>query len=324
MSLFCRSSWIPPFSKGSTSLAKEGTSINQSIIRSSSGLVRSFSWYFIRLPSFLYLFIQLVPICPCFAGAVEFLLSVRVQLLLQQKEHTINHSLPWARSVLQSVSRSSSFLPSYLPSFMHSLNWVPRCPCFAGAVEFLLSVRFQLLLQRKVQQSINHSFWARSVSQSLFCSSSFLPSFIQVGTKISLFCRSSWIPPFSRGSTSRTKQGTSINHSINHSLWARSVSQSVVCSSSYHPSFLHSFNWEPRCPCFAGAVEFFLLARVQLLLQRKAHQSIKRSMNKWINQSMDQSIDKSKPKRVLPIIFRTAEECFFLKPFLRKRPSKRL
>ena len=101
---------------------KEHQSVNQSIIRSSSGLVRSFSWYFIRLPSFLYLFIQLVPICPCFAGAVEFLLSVRVQLLLQQKEHTINHSLPWVRSVLQSVSRSSSFLPSYLPSFMHSLN----------------------------------------------------------------------------------------------------------------------------------------------------------------------------------------------------------
>ena len=118
MSLFCRSSWIPPFSKGSTSLAKERTSI----IRSSSGLVRSFSRYFIRLPSLLlYLFIQLVPICPCFAGAVEFFLSVRVQLLLQQKEHTINHSFPWARSVLQSVSRSSSFLPSYLPSFMHSL-----------------------------------------------------------------------------------------------------------------------------------------------------------------------------------------------------------
>ena len=47
-------------------------------------------------------------------------------------------------------------------------------------------------------------------------------------------------------------------------------------------------------------------------------------MNESINQSMDQSIDKSKPKCVLPIILRTAEECFFLKPFLRKRPSKTL
>ena len=172
--------------------------------------------------------------------------------------------------------------------------------------------------------SINQSFVLGSFGLSVIILFVFLPSFIQVGTKISLFCRSSWIPPFSRGSTSLTKQGTSINHSINHSLWARSASQSVVCSSSYHPSFLHSFNWEPRCPCFAGAVEFFLLVRVQLLLQRKAHQSIKRSMNESINQSMDQSIDKSKPKRVLSIILRTAEECFFLKPFLRKRPSKRL
>ena len=155
-----------------------------------------------------------MPICPCFAGAVEFFLSVRVQLLLQQKEHTINHSFPWARSVLQSVSRSSSFLPSYLPSFMHSLYQVPRCPCFAGAVEFLLSVRFQLLLQRKVHQSINHSFWARSVSQSLFCSSSFLPS----------------------------------------------------------------FKWVPRYPCFAGAVEFLLSVRAQLLLQSKADQPTTQSI----------------------------------------------
>ena len=121
MSLFCRSSWIPPFSKGSTSLAKEETSINQSIILSSSGLFNSVFQLVFYSSSFLYLFIHLVPICPCFAGAVEFFLSVRVQLLLQQKEHTINHSFPWARSVLQSVSRSSSFLPSYLPSFMHSL-----------------------------------------------------------------------------------------------------------------------------------------------------------------------------------------------------------
>ena len=201
MSLFCRSSWIPPFSKGSTSLAKEETSINQSIILSSSGLFNSVFQLVFYSSSFLYLFIHLVPICPCFAGAVEFFLSVRLQLLLQRKVH----------------------------------------------------------------------------------------------------------------------------HSINHSFWARSVFRSVVCSScSFPPSFLPSFNWEPRCPCFAGAVEFLLSVRVQLLLQRKAHQSIKRSMNKWINQSMDQSIDKSKPKRVLPIIFRTAEECFFLKPFLRKRPSKRL
>ena len=61
MSLFCRSSWIPPFSKGSTSLAKEETSINQSINQSFflvlGSLIRSFSWYFIRLPSFIYSFI---------------------------------------------------------------------------------------------------------------------------------------------------------------------------------------------------------------------------------------------------------------------------
>ena len=137
--------------------------------------------------------------------------------------------------------------------------------------------------------SINQSFVLGSFGLSVIILFVFLPSFIQVGTKISLFCRSSWIPPFSKGSTSLTKQGRSTNHSINHSLWARSVSQSVVCSSSYHPSFLHSFNWEPRCPCFAGAVEFFLLARVQLLLQRKAHQSIKRSMNESINQSINQN-----------------------------------
>ena len=262
MSLLCRSSWIPPFSKGSTSLTTEGT-YNQS-------------------------FVTLGSIGP-------------------------------------SVGVSFVFLPSFLPSFIHAftqLGTKMSLFCRSSWIPPFSKVSTSLT---KEGTSINQSFVLGSFgSQSLFCSSSFLPSFIQVGTKISLFCRSSWIPPFSRGSTSRTKQGTSINHSINHSLWARSVSQSVVCSSSYHPSFLHSFNWEPRCPCFAGAVEFFLLARVQLLLQRKAHQSIKRSMNKWINQSMDQSIDKSKPKRVLPIIFRTAEECFFLKPFLRKRPSKRL
>ena len=93
---------------------KKHQSINQSInqiILSSSGLFNSVFQLVFYSSSFLYLFIHLVPICPCFAGAVEFFLSVRVQLLLQQKEHTINHSFPWARSVLQSVSRSSSFLP---------------------------------------------------------------------------------------------------------------------------------------------------------------------------------------------------------------------
>ena len=151
MSLLCRSSWILPFSKGSTSLTTEGT-YNQS-------------------------FVPLGSIGP-------------------------------------SVGVSFVFLPSYLPSFMHSLNWVPRCPCFAGAVEFFLSVRLQLLLQRKVHQSINHSFWARSVCQSLFCSSSFLPS----------------------------------------------------------------FKWVPRYPCFAGAVEFLLSVRVQLLLQSKADQPTTQSI----------------------------------------------
>ena len=34
-----------------------------------------------------------------------------------------------------------------------------------------------------------------------------------------------------------------------------------------------------RCPCFPGAVEFFLQVRVQLLLQSKAHQSIWQSIN---------------------------------------------
>ena len=71
-----------------------------------------------------------------------------------------------------------------------------------------------------------------------------------------------------------------INQSINHSFWARSFFRSVVCSScSFPPSFLPSFNWEPRCPCFAGAVEFLLSVRVQLLLQRKEHQSINQSIN---------------------------------------------
>ena len=73
-------------------------------------------------PSFLPSF-NWEPRCPCFAGAVEFLLSVRVQLLLQQKEHTINHSFPWARSDLQSVSRSSSFLPTFLHSCIHSTGY---------------------------------------------------------------------------------------------------------------------------------------------------------------------------------------------------------
>ena len=136
-----------------------------------------------------------MPRCPCFAGAVEFFLSVRVQLLLQRKEHqSIGHSF-WVRSVFHSVFCSSSFPPSFLPpflpsflpsfihSFIHSFNWVPRCSCFAGAVEFFLSVRVQLLLQRKEHQSIGHSFGARSVFQSVFCSSFFLPSFIQLGAK---------------------------------------------------------------------------------------------------------------------------------------------
>ena len=152
MSLLCRSSWILPFSKGSTSLTTEGT-YNQS-------------------------FVPLGSIGP-------------------------------------SVGVSFVFLPSFLPSFIHA--------------------------------------------------------FTLLGTKMSLFCRSSWIPPFSKVSTSLTKEGRSTNHPINHSLWARLVSQSVVCSSSYHPSFLHSFNWESIYACFAGAVEFFLLVGVQLLLQRKAH-----------------------------------------------------
>ena len=261
MSLLCRSSWILPFSKGSTSLTTEGT-YNQS-------------------------FVPLGSIGP-------------------------------------SVGVSFVFLPSFLPSFIHAFT-LPGTKmslfCRSSWIPPFSKVSTSLT---KEGTSINQSFVLGSFGLSVIILFVFLPSFIQVGTKISLFCRSSWIPPFSKGSTSLTKQGRSTNHSINHSLWARSVSQSVVCSSSYHPSFLHSFNWEPRCPCFAGAVEFFLLVRVQLLLQRKAHQSIKRSMNEWINQSMDQSIDKSKPKRVLPIILRTAEECFFLKPFLRKRPSKRL
>ena len=180
MSLFCRSSWIPPFSKGSTSLAKEGTSINQSIIRSSSGLVRSFSWYFIRLPSFLYLFIQLVPICmcPCFAGAVEFLLSVRVQLLLQQKEHTINHSLPWARSVLQSVSRSSSFLPSFLPSFIHAftqLGTKMSLFCRSSWIPPFSKVSTSLT---KEGTSINQSFVLASFGLSVIILFVFLPSFL--------------------------------------------------------------------------------------------------------------------------------------------------
>ena len=153
MSLLCRSSWILPFSKGSTSLTTEGT-YNQS-------------------------FVPLGSIGPSVGVHVSFV-----------------------------------FLPSYLPSFMHSLNWVPRCPCFAWAVEFFLSVRLQLLLQRKVHHSINHSFWARSVSQSLFCSSSFLPS----------------------------------------------------------------FKWVPRYLCFAGAVEFLLSVRVQLLLQSKADQPATQSI----------------------------------------------
>ena len=52
MSLFCRSSWIPPFSKGSTSLAKERTSINQSFVLVLGSFGLSVSILFVFLPSF--------------------------------------------------------------------------------------------------------------------------------------------------------------------------------------------------------------------------------------------------------------------------------
>ena len=179
MSLFCRSSWIPPFSKGSTSLTTEGT-YNQS-------------------------FVPLGSIGP-------------------------------------SVGVSFVFFPSFLPSFIHAftlLGTKMSLFCRSSWIPPFSKVSTSLT---KEGTSINQSFVLGSFGLSVIILFVFLPSFIQVGTKISLFCRSSWIPPFSKGSTSLTKQGRSTNHSINHSLWARSVSQSVVCSSSYHPSFLHSFN----------------------------------------------------------------------------------
>ena len=83
---------------------------------------------------------------------------------------------------------------SFVRSFLHS-SGCQRCPCFAGAVEFLLSVRVQLFLQRKEHQSINRSFvlgsFCLSASILFVLCSSFLPPFIQLGTKMSLFCRSS-------------------------------------------------------------------------------------------------------------------------------------
>ena len=179
MSLLCRSSWILPFSKGSTSLTTEGT-YNQS-------------------------FVPLGSIGP-------------------------------------SVGFSFVFLPSFLPSFIHVftlLGTKMSLFCRSSWIPPFSKVSTSLT---KEGTSINQSFVLGSFGLSVIILFVFLPSFIQVGTKISLFCRSSWIPPFSKGSTSLTKQGRSTNHSINHSLWARSVSQSVVCSSSYHPFFLHSFN----------------------------------------------------------------------------------
>ena len=52
MSLFCRSSWIPPFSKGSTSLAKERTSINQLFVLVLGSFGLSVGILFVFLPSF--------------------------------------------------------------------------------------------------------------------------------------------------------------------------------------------------------------------------------------------------------------------------------
>ena len=256
MSLLCRSSWILPFSKGSTSLTTERT-YNQS-------------------------FVPLGSIGP-------------------------------------SVGVSFVFFPSFLPSFIHAftlLGTKMSLFCRSSWIPPFSKVSTSLT---KEGTSINQSFVLGSFGLSVIILFVFLPSFIQVGTKISLFCRSSWIPPFSKGSTSLTKQGRSTNHSINHSLWARSVSQSVGLF-VFLPSFLPSF-------IQLGAKMSLFCRSSWILPFSKGSTSLTKegtSINKMINEWINQSIDKSKPKRVLPMIFRTAEECFFLKPFLRKRPSKRL
>ena len=236
MSLFCRSSWIPPFSKGSTSLAKERTSINQSFVLVLGSFGLSVGILLVFLPSF---FIYSFNWCQYVLALQEQLNKGSTSLIT---EGTYNQSFVPLGSIGPSVGVSFVFLPSFLPSFIHAftlLGTKMSLFCRSSWIPPFSKVSTSLT---KEGRSINQSFVLGSFGLSVIILFVFLPSFIQVGNKISLFCRSSWIPPFSKGSTSLTKQGRSTNHSINHSLWARSVSQSVVCSSSYHPSFLHLFN----------------------------------------------------------------------------------
>ena len=174
---------------------------------------------------------------------------------------------------------------------------------------------------QSINQSINQSFVLGSFGLSVrsllvLLIPSFVPCFIQLGAKMSLFCRSSWIPPFSKVSTSLTKEGTSINQSFVLGSFGLSVSSLFVFLPSFLPSFIQ-LGAKMSLFCRSSWILPFSKGSTSLT---KEGTSINKTINEWINQS----IDKSKPKRVLPIIFRTAEECFFLKPFLRKRPSKRL
>ena len=153
MSLFCRSSWILPFSKVSTSLTKKGKSIKQSFVLGSFALSVSILFVFLRpsfFPSFLPSFNR-VPKSP-FCRSSWILPFIEVSTshtkLGTSTNQSINH-LFWTRSVSQPVVYSSSsfppflpsspppFLPSFLPSFLHSI----------GCHEFLV-----------LQEQLNSSF----------------------------------------------------------------------------------------------------------------------------------------------------------------------
>ena len=51
----------------------------------------------------------------------------------------------------------------------------------------------------------------------------------------------------------------------------QSINQWINPSINQNQNAYYGVNWESIYACFAGAVEFFLLVGVQLLLQRKAH-----------------------------------------------------
>ena len=145
-------------------------------------------------------------------------------------EGTYNQSFVPLGSIGPSVGVSFVFLPSFLPSFIHAftlLGTKMSLFCRSSWIPPFSKVSTSLT---KEGRSINQSFvlgsFGLSVSSLFVFLPSFLLSFIQLGAKISLFCRSSWILPCSRGSTSPTKEGTSINKTINE--WMNeSINQSI-------------------------------------------------------------------------------------------------